>query len=134
MGHHGQKSLTYNFWISGQKKFERILKQPNTASDAYRWKLCSFITLPSLFHPQPHRFGQRVAADLAPAVEGQGEGEEIPGQGAGDVQVCAEERPQEHLGGQRDWCRVGTQGVYPGGKGHICSGAQTHNIKFKGIL
>ena len=34
-------------WISGQKKFERILKQPNTASDAYRWKLSSFTTLPS---------------------------------------------------------------------------------------
>ena len=33
-------------WISsGQKKFERILKQPNTASDAYRWKPCSFTPL-----------------------------------------------------------------------------------------
>ena len=28
-----------NFDILGQKKFERILKQPNTASDAYRWAL-----------------------------------------------------------------------------------------------
>ena len=32
-------SLAYLIRISGQKKFERILKQPNTASDAYRCEL-----------------------------------------------------------------------------------------------
>ena len=63
-----------------------------------------------------------MAADVTPAFQGQGEGEEVPGQGAGHVQVCLEERPQEYLGGKWDWGGVGTQGVYPGGKGHICAG------------
>ena len=66
------------------------------------------MTLLSLLQPQSYRFGERVAADFAPTVQGQGEGEEVPGQGAGDVQVCAEERPQEHLGGKWDWGGVGT--------------------------
>ena len=118
-------------WISGQKKFERILKQPNTASDAYRWEFSLFITLLSLLQPQSYRFGERVAADFAPTVQGQGEGEEVPGQGAGDVQIRAEERPQKHMGGKRNRGRVGTQGVYPGGEGHICSGDKKHNFSQK---
>ena len=48
-----------------------------------------------------------MAADFAPAVEGQGEGEEVPGQGAGHVQVRPEERSQEYLGGKWDWGGVG---------------------------
>ena len=85
--------------LSGQKKFERILKQPNTASDAYRLALSLFfVAMLSPFQPQSHCFGKRVAADLTSALQGQGEGKEIPGQGTGYVQVGLEERPQEHLG------------------------------------
>ena len=112
--------------LSGQKKFERILKQPNTASDAYRLALSLFfVAMLSPFQPQSHCFGKRVAADLTSALQGQGEGKEIPGQGTGYVQVGLEERPQEHLGCQWYWGGVGSQGLHPGSEGHICSGKIT---------
>ena len=66
-----------------------------------------------------------MAADLTSALQGQGEGKEIPGQGTGYVQVGLEERPQEHLGCQWYWGGVGSQGLHPGSEGHICSGKIT---------
>ena len=75
-----------------------------------------------LFLSQSHCSGECVASDPPPALEGQGEGEEIPRPGPGHVQVGPEERPQEHLGGERHRRCIGAQRLHPGGQGHFCSG------------
>ena len=87
----GNLHLAKMEWGPGQKKFERILKQPATSNDAYSHIALGNVWLQTLHQVNIIDVCNGVTNDVLPANQGQGEGEEVPGQGHHDVQECPEE-------------------------------------------
>jgi hypothetical protein len=57
-------------------------------------------------------------------------GETVSGSRHQRLQECVEARPPEHLGGQRDRGRARTQGLHPGGQGHLRTGRYIYKYPY----
>ena len=112
-------------WGPGQKKFERILKQPATSNDAYSHIALGNVWLQTLHQPTKVRH-----LDFNPKTPtllwiGQGKREEVPRSCTDNVQDNSQKWSSQYLGKQWHWSCTCSQRIHHWSKRYICTGNQT---------
>ena len=132
IGNLGNLHLAKMEWGPGQKKFERILKQPATSNDAYSHIALGNVWLQTLHQPtkvRPLDFNLKTPT-LLWIVQGQGKREEVPRSCTDNVQDNSQKWSSQHLGKQWHWSCTCSQRIHHRSKRYICTGINKQNRIF----